>query len=108
MLLQQGDVLIERINEIPKEAEQVLPTTRGFILAEGEVTGHAHRILVKDRKDDSVSVYKRDNALYIRNTKPKVLEHEEHKAITIPPGFWKTIKVREYDHFAEEIREIKD
>jgi hypothetical protein len=41
----QGDVLITRVDKIPKGATEIASNKeRGVVLAEGEVTGHAHRI----------------------------------------------------------------
>ena len=46
----QGDVLIERIAEIPTAAEKQSKSTR-IILAHGEVTGHHHALETTDPAD---------------------------------------------------------
>ena len=102
--LQQGDVLIESVGTIPADAKIVLAKERGFVLAEGEVTGHAHVI---DRVAD-IEFTEKDGMFYIKNKKPVVVRHEEHKPVTIPAGLWKVRGVREYDHFAEESRRVID
>lgn len=102
--LQQGDVLIKKCNVVPDGAKKVYPTQRGYVLAEGEATGHAHRI----EEIAGIEFLENDGKFYIVNKKDAVLGHEEHKKITIPAGCWEVSKVREYDHFAEEAREVKD
>ena len=62
-------------------------------LAEGEVTGHKHRIA-----EGQAQLYEKDGTLYLRVISETVLlTHEEHKAISIPQGNW-TIRIqREYE-----------
>ena len=43
--IRQGDVYLKRVTEIPSGLEQVVPSSSlGFVLEEGEVTGHFHTI----------------------------------------------------------------
>ena len=70
----------------------------GVVLAEGEVTGHAH-VLEAD-------VEVRDGAFEIKNETQVV--HEEHGTIKLPAGEWEYGQVLEYDYFAEEAREVRD
>ena len=104
MLLQQGDVLINKISKVPKEAKRKEPRERdkAYILAEGEVTGHAHKI------NAAIDFLELADRLFFKNDAPVIVEHEEHNAITVPAGIWEVTKVREYDHFKEEIREVRD
>ena len=62
-------------------------------LAEGEVTGHKHRIA-----EGQAQLYEKDGTLYLRVISETVLlTHEEHKAISIPQGNL-TIRIqREYE-----------
>ena len=55
MTYQQGDVLIQKVGELPADLETMRKGKRGYVLAEGEVTGHAHRI-----KDD-IRLYRDGN-----------------------------------------------
>lgn len=77
-MYRQGDVMIVAIDTIPDNATEVPRTDRGVVLAEGEVTGHAHRIPSRSAK-----LYRtEEDARYMRVTAgkmPAVLEHEEHK-----------------------------
>lgn len=74
------------------------------ILAEGEATGHAHRAV-----GPGVALYE-GPAGAMRLAAPSGCEvvHEEHATIALPPGDYDRTIVREYDHFAEESRQIAD
>lgn len=100
---QQGDVIIEPANELP-DGQAVPAKEHGFVLAEGEVTGHAHRI----EDIAGVQFVEKDGMFYIQNKKSVTVRHEEHKPITLPPGTWRVRGVREYDHFTEEARRVID
>ena len=96
------DVIIKSIFKIPEGAERVFRSERGYVLAEGEATGHAHVI------EEHVEMYEKDGVLYIRADKPVTVKHEEHKLVRLERGIYKIGKVREYDPFEEEVREVKD
>lgn len=74
------------------------------VLAEGEVTGHTHTLL-----DNNVDVYEHNNGLReFTLEQDTILTHEEHNKISIPKGNWISGIVQEYDHFAEEARNVAD
>ena len=86
----QGDVLVERIDTLPEEAE---PKGDG-VLAEGEMTGHAHRLdATSDARVlvDSLSLYIEVGPAGAR------LVHEEHGPIALDPGRYRVWRQREYD-----------
>lgn len=85
--IRQGDVIL-----LP--AEQVEGKTLPHLtLAEGEVTGHAHRI-----SDGQAELREENGTLYLRVLSPEAtLTHEEHKAIKIPQGTWMIKIQREYE-----------
>lgn len=101
-LFQQGDVLIKSVDRIPNKEKQVNRTPRGFVLAEGEVTGHAHTIA------EDVGLFEVDGVLYMENKDPVTVTHEEHGPVEVPAGTWEIGIVQEYDHFAEEARKVRD
>jgi len=104
MVIQQGDVLIESVNEIPNEAKDAEVKNGSIVLADGETTGHAHRI-----SWISGITFKEHNGMYyLVNKEELTVKHEEHKPVTIPQGTWKIRKVREYDHFEMESRDVRD
>jgi len=74
------------------------------VLAEGEVTGHAHVL-----EDPTIEVFEGENGLREFQTEsPTRVVHEEHNPIEIPVGNFASGKVLEFDHFAEEARQVRD
>jgi hypothetical protein len=101
MLLQQGDVLLKSIESLPK-GKKVSRKARGYVLADGEVTGHAHVI------EDEIILIEKDGTLFIGCKTDVTVKHEEHGQIKIPAGNYEVGIVQEYDHFAEEARKVQD
>lgn len=86
--IRQGDVLLLSTEE-SIEGNKLSHLT----LAEGEVTGHSHRI-----SDGQAELYEKDGTLYLRVfSEAATLTHEEHKAIQIPQGDWMVRIQREYE-----------
>ncbi len=84
--IRQGDVILLPVQQIDG---QKLPH---LTLAEGEVTGHKHRII-----EGQAELYEKNDTLYLRVLSSEaVLSHEEHKAISIPHGTWMVRIQREY------------
>jgi hypothetical protein len=98
---QQGDVLFYSVEEIPETAKE--KKGKDIIVAEGESTGHAHRIT-----DDYVQMFLDDGIVFLSSAKPFVCRHEEHKEVALPAGKYRIGIVREYDHFAERERRVAD
>ncbi len=105
-LYQQGDVLITTGDKLPANCVKVAPHARGFVLAEGEVTGHAHVIDTLD----ACEMWKCNdtNELWMNIAEPVTVKHEEHKAITIPSGTYKIGIVREVDPFEKAVQKVRD
>lgn len=101
---QQGDVILKRVAEIP-QGKEIKPDERGIILAEGEVTGHCHKItevsVAMMVKTDDGHVY-----LHVKTAVP--LKHDEHHFIIIEPGEYEVKRVQEFDHFENAAREVAD
>ena len=102
MLYQQGDVLIHRIEKLPP-VKKLARRENGFVLADGEVSNHAHVI----EEEDTVFVAE-DGTLYLSVDAPVIVHHEEHKAITIAPGIYRVGRVQEVDPFTKEISAVRD
>ena len=101
MQIVQGDVFIVAAS-IPKGAKKIKRSKRGYVLAEGEATGHAHCIV------EEIEMYEKGGVLYLKNDKPVDLRHEEHASVTIPKGEWQVGRVLEYDPFSEETKQVRD
>jgi hypothetical protein len=87
-IIRQGDVLIIPSNE-PAITGSKLPH---LTLAEGEVTGHRHRI-----SNGEAELFERDGVLYLKVlSDTAILTHEEHAQVTIPQGNWEIKIQREY------------
>jgi hypothetical protein len=92
--LRQGDILLIRVDEIPKQAKLRKADQRhtGFVLAEGEVTGHHHVL-----EGPKVQVLDAAEQVFARIMAPATLDHPEHGAITVPPGEYRVVRQREYE-----------
>lgn len=90
----QGDVSIMAVNRIPKQARKV----RGeLVLARGEVTGHAHKIVEGQAFLFRVAT----GLLYLRVLSEFAkLYHEEHEDIILPKGEYEIRQQREFDWVA--------
>lgn len=89
--------------------KKVKPTHRGLVLAEGEVTSHAH--VIKDT--EKAEMFEDDNNEKTIVTSGEVeITHEEHMPIKIgeedKTESFKVGIVREQDPFLEEAREVRD
>lgn len=75
------------------------------ILQHGEATGHYHQATGK-----GVAVMEQDDAVWLLAPNGAIVTHQEHNPVELPAsktGYDRLI-VREYDHFAEEAREVVD
>ena len=113
-LCAQGDILIERVDDVPVSGRVILPTDEGSaVVAEGEATGHHHRLLgaVTMYRDDALA-REIPTGLYVAHVRvdgPTArLEHEEHAPITLPQGTYRVRRQRHleptdvgmYEHFS--------
>ncbi|MBD2453512.1 hypothetical protein H6G80_05415 [Nostoc sp. FACHB-87] len=85
--IRQGDVILLPVEQVDGQKKLDL------ILAEGEVTGHKHKI-----SEGEAELYEKDGTLYLRVLSDiALLTHEEHQAIPIPQGNWLVKIQREYE-----------
>lgn len=88
--MRQGDVILIPAPKPEPDLEKF--KVSHLTLAEGEVTGHRHRIT-----DGDAELYEKEKTLFLQvNSEMATLGHEEHQAIQIPKGFWKVQIQREY------------
>ena len=80
MLWRQGDVFIERVLSVPRGAVM----RRDLILAEGEITGHSHRIA----DGEKAALFNLGATNYFSSSAVMALTvvHEEHGTIELSPG----------------------
>lgn len=97
MMYRHGDLLLESIGSIPKDAI----VQKDGILAHGEATGHAHRVV-------GAAVLDREGIKYISVVEPATVVHQEHSTIELPPGQYVVTRQREYDPFEKIIRQVAD
>lgn len=102
--LQQGDVIMTRVTVLPPNAKLVKKDKRGVVLAEGEATGHHHRI----KHAPGIKLYRVDDLLFLETKVTAILTHEEHNPITVDPGIWQIGQVVEYDYFTHMQRKVID
>ena len=102
MQIVQGDVFCLKVESVPSGAKK----EKHLTLAEGEATGHFHRVTTGEAVLYSIpnSV---DKFLEVIS-ESAVVTHEEHKPITLPKGTYKIGIVQEYDYDAEEARQVRD
>lgn len=103
--LQQGDVCLE-VSPIPGGASK-RTGANSAVLAEGEATGHAHRVQPIGKA--TVETYEFGQRLFLRIMAGDCrVIHEEHGPITVPAGDYEIGRVLEYDYDAEEARQVQD
>lgn len=123
---QQGDVIIEPLSvrglKFPDQGKTMeQKDSRGYLLALGEVTGHAHALEIAEgieviEAPQKVLILRdgteeQEEVRYFIRVKGKTgarVSHEEHGVVTLPPGEYIVRGIREYDHFAEESRRVID
>lgn len=89
--VRQGDVLLVPVAEVPAAARPVRRTGGRVILAEGEVTGHAHAI-----RSSAATLLGTGDERYLRVGAPVTLDHEEHAPIEVGTGTYRVVIQREY------------
>ncbi len=98
MQYRQGDVFLELIERLPVGTKPI----KSLVLAEGEVTGHAHRVCGGRAKlfgDEAGS-------RFLRVVSTVAVAHEEHGEILLPPGVYQVTRQREYS--PEASRNVAD
>jgi hypothetical protein len=100
--IRQGDVLLVPVNSIPLDAKP-FPTKGDLVLAEGEVTGHAHRVRRPGKKARLLTT---GTETYLEVLEPVSLDHEEHGAPTLEPGVYHIR--RQVEMWLDEVRQVAD
>jgi len=99
-MYRHGDLCIKRIEKLPNGLKKLSTN----VLAEGEVTGHAHTLLGND-----FEIYEdKKGVMYLSVSSPTEITHQEHKTKEIDTGFYIIEREQEYCPFDEEIRKVAD
>lgn len=96
-IIRHGDVVIRKVDSIKGKTKLV----REKILAEGEVTGHFHRL------KGQVLESQFDGKNYFELEQPALLSHEEHDTLEIPEGKYEYIIQREVNLLGE-VQQVMD
>jgi hypothetical protein len=95
----QGDILIAAVAAIPRGATR----RANCVLAEGELTGHSHRI----DQPAAAELFEHKGMLYLRVLAHEAeVAHQEHGPITLPQGVYAVWRQREYS--PQAIRTVTD
>ena|ERR1700676_2478807 len=90
----QGDVLLCAVDSIPPQAKRVPRDGNRVVVAEGELTGHAHAFPAKQVRLFREKASQR-SFLAIAEGGAQ-LRHEEHGSILVPEGCYELRRQREY------------
>ena len=102
-IFRQGDILLIEVSKKPKGiAKKETFKGQDCILAEGEATGHHHR--VKNAVATLLTLAAGERILQLQ--KEAAFVHEEHGEIMLPTGDWQVIRQKEYT--PRGIREVLD
>lgn len=98
---EQGDVLLIQ-DSLPKKG---LEKIKEPVIEYGEHTGHAHRLTEGEYEFYN---HPKTKERYLRVVTPTTVRHEEHAPIILPPGDYRTGKVREKGMFDDLIAPVVD
>lgn len=97
-MYRQGDILIVEAQRPPAQWERVKRPDN--VVAYGEATGHRHEF------EGNVALFDVFGQTYADVVEDAELVHDEHETITIPEGFYRIVRQREFD--GEHIRQVTD
>src|SRR5260370_15697531 len=90
----QGDVLLCAVDAIPPQAKRVPRNGDRVVVAEGELTGHAHAFAAKGVRLFREKKGQRSFLSVVEGGAQ--LRHEEHGSILVPEGQYELRRQREY------------
>ena len=90
-MYRHGDILLVPVPSVPQDARRE-DRNGNLVVAQGEATGHSHRI--EDERAERWLTSRREAFLVL----PVAAEirHEEHRTLTLPPGTYRVVRQREY------------
>lgn len=100
LFLRHGDVILDRMKAPPTAGQIIKARTRGTVLADGEVTGHAHTLpaehTVLHRPTDEEAKLDPQLVGYLQVLVACAVAHEEHTESPVTPGWYKVRVKRQY------------
>lgn len=127
--LRHGDVVLVRIDALPKEIKKPFMNVGGsFVVAEGEVTGHHHMLhaqtigIMELTEQDEINALIEQAHNIIDNSDSANLtgkvfnvvgddvsiSHQEHKKLGLESGIWVEIREREWNNFSKMASQVRD
>jgi NADPH-dependent 2,4-dienoyl-CoA reductase/sulfur reductase-like enzyme len=103
-IIRQGDVCLIEVSAIPSNAKEVTPDG-DVILAYGEVTGHAHRI-VQTKTAPKVRVWDAAGERFLQRVIDAPLTHEEHSTALLDKPFYR--QIHQVEERGEVVRRVAD
>ena len=92
----QGDIWFEAVDKIPSKG---LKKKTDGVFAEGEITGHYHKL--EGAISDCESYVDEQGDIFIRSHKEMRVGHDEHDTIVLPANQWICVtRQRCYDPLA--------
>lgn len=101
-IFRHGDVILYQLKEDLDFSDVV--KTEKLVLAEGEATGHAHRLTGNFEVMEQLAG---GNVKFTVNT-TAVLTHEEHDRIVLEKGVYLKVNQVEYDPFTDLVKKVVD
>jgi hypothetical protein len=110
--IQQGDLILLRVDQLPAGCKPVAQDKRGIVLAEGEATGHYHGLTVGEELSGKVRLVEApDRRRFLVNESDVdiPLRHQEHHIPAIPAhSIFQVGGVREKDWFNDMVVPVRD
>lgn len=95
-MYRQGDLLFRKTNLHP--LYELKPVGNEYVVAEGEATGHAHRL----SSEGGIAIAGVTGAVRALSLpEAGVLTHEEHGSVELPAGDYTVTQEREHNYAAE-------
>lgn len=115
-LARQGDVLVEKVDELDAAAEAVKPVGKAFVIALGESSGHRHQVLTGGGKNklfrrgsvQFLEIGARGGAiLAVTTDRGAPIVPPRHESIDLPPGKYRITTQKEWS-VDREVRNVID
>ena len=94
-MIRQGDVLLVPVDRVPDAVVPVAREDGRLVLAEGEVTGHAH-VIEAEQAELVTAEEARELYLLVHGDDAVELTHEEHSTLPVEAGAYRVVRQREF------------